>query len=107
MNDELRAVKFLIDIIHTDLTELAEAVRLYGENDFRRGQLYAFAECPEVLQLFPAFRSAGLDYDIERRSANQNKRSGASGHKEARRGFRRAFALELLCFFVLLNTRLC
>ena len=67
MNDELRAVKFLIDIIHTDLTELAEAGRLYGENDFRRGQLYAFAECPEVLQLFPAFRSAGLDYDIEKR----------------------------------------
>mgnify|MGYP005762635003 FL=1 len=67
MNDELRAVKFLIDIIHTDLTELAEAVRLYGENDFLRGQMYAFAECPEVLQLFPAFRSAGLDYDIEKR----------------------------------------
>ena len=67
MNDELLAVKFLIDIIHTDLTELAEVVRLYCENDFRRGQLYAFAECLEVLQLFPAFRSAGLDYDIEKR----------------------------------------
>ena len=46
MNDELRAVKFLIDIIHTDLTELAEAVRLYGENDFRRGAAARLCRMP-------------------------------------------------------------
>lgn len=67
MNDELYTVRLLITTIHTDLEELIEAARLYGESDFRKGQLYAYAECLEILQLCPSFRSSELDYDIEKR----------------------------------------
>ena len=40
MDDELYTVRLLITTIHTDLEELSEAARLYGENDFRKGQLF-------------------------------------------------------------------
>ena len=67
MNDELYTVRLLIATIHSDLEDFLDAARLYGENDFRKGQLYAYAECLEVLQLCPSFRSPELDYDIEKR----------------------------------------
>ena len=65
--DEHSAVANLIRTIHTALEELAEASLSDGENDFRRGQKYAYAECLEVLQQCPALRRTFLNYDIEKR----------------------------------------
>ncbi len=66
-SDESYTVKLLISAVHAALNELAEAIRLYGKNDFRTGQLYAYAECLEILQLCPSFRIPELDYDVEKR----------------------------------------
>ncbi len=65
--NERQIIKYLISVIHLSLQELAEARRVYGENNFRTGQLYAYAECLEILQLCPAFRARELNYDIELR----------------------------------------
>lgn len=66
MNDELYTVRLLIATIHASLEELIEAPSVRRKR-FRKGQLYAYAECLEILQLCPSFRSPELDYDIEKR----------------------------------------
>lgn len=68
-NNYLDVLKFLVDIIDTELDELTEAVELYGKNGFRIGQMYAYIECLEVLQHTPAAAFLNLDYDIENRYA--------------------------------------
>ena len=65
--NEKQVIKHLINVIHASLQELNEANNLYGDNDFRTGQIYAYAECLEVLQLCPIIRSTYLNYDIEKR----------------------------------------
>lgn len=65
--DENQVIEHRINVIHTSLLELAEADSIYGKNEFRTGQIYAYAECLEVLQLRPTFRTAYLNYDIKNR----------------------------------------
>lgn len=65
--NEMQVIEHLIDIIQTSLEELNEAKQLYGENGFCTGQIYAYVECLEVLQLCPTIRLYFLNYDIEKR----------------------------------------
>ena len=65
--NEKQVIKHLINVIHTSLQELNEANNLYGDSDFRTGQIYAYAECLEILQLCPIIRSTYLNYNIEER----------------------------------------
>ena len=41
--NEKQVIEHLINIIHTSLQELNEANNLYGDSDFRTGQIYAYA----------------------------------------------------------------
>ena len=49
--NEKQVIGHLINVIHTSLNELIESNNIYGDSDFRTGQIYAYAECLEVLQL--------------------------------------------------------
>ena len=65
--NEKKVIEHLINVIHTSLQELTQSNDLYGDSDFRTGQIYAYAECLEVLQLCHLIRSTYLDYNIEER----------------------------------------
>lgn len=65
--DEIHTVIYMISVIQSDMNELAEAERLEPHSDFRTGQMYAYAECLELLQLCSTFRDFGLDFEIEKR----------------------------------------
>ena len=65
--NEKQVIEHLINTIHTSLRELAESNKLYGENGFRTGQIYAYAEYLEVLQLCQTFRAIHLNYNIEKK----------------------------------------
>ena len=66
-SEETQAIDRLICVIHTELNELSQARRAREENDFCLGQMYAYTQCLEVLQLCPSIRSSRLNYDIEKR----------------------------------------
>ena len=65
MKSERQTLETLIQTIHLNLQELTETEN--AANNFCLGQIYAYVECLEILQLCPSFRSLGLDYDIEKR----------------------------------------
>ena len=65
MKSRQQTLKTLIRTIHLNLQELTETKSV--PNDFCLGQIYAYVECLEILQLFPSFRNLGLDYDIEKK----------------------------------------
>ena len=65
--NEKQVIKHLINVIHTSLQELTESNNLYGDSDFRTGQIYAYAKCLEVLQLCQKIRLTYLSYNIEKR----------------------------------------
>ena len=67
MKKEKQTIEMLIRIIHTDLQELFEVKEISENRDFLLGQIYAYVECLEILQLCPAFRRLGIDYDVEKR----------------------------------------
>ena len=60
-----QTLKVLIRTIHINLQELSETKSV--SNDFCLGQIYAYVECLEILQLCPSFRNLGLNYDIEKK----------------------------------------
>lgn len=62
-NSERRIVNLLIRNIQHSLHELYMA----APTDFTAGQMYAYAECLEILQLCPALRKRFLRYPIEER----------------------------------------
>ena len=66
MTNENKTLQILIQTIHMNLQELSETKRNFP-NDFCIGQIYAYVECLEILQLCPAFCVFGLDYDIEKK----------------------------------------
>ena len=63
--NEKQVIEHLINVIHTSLQELTQSNNLYGDNDFRTGKIYAYAECLEVLQLYQKIRLTYLSYNIE------------------------------------------
>ena len=65
MKSRQQTLKTLIRTIHLNLQELTETKSV--PNDFCLGQIYAYVECLEILQLCPSFRNLGLDYDIEKK----------------------------------------
>ena len=65
MKSRQQTLKALIRTIHLNLQELTETKNV--PNDFCFGQIYAYVECLEILQLCPSFRNLGLDYDIEKK----------------------------------------
>ena len=65
MKSRQQTLKTLIRTILLNLQELTETKSV--PNDFCLGQIYAYAECLENLQLCPSFRNLGLDYDIEKK----------------------------------------
>ena len=65
MKSKRQTLKVLIQTIHLNLQELTETKS--APNDFCLGQIYAYVECLEILQLCPSFRNLGLDYDIEKK----------------------------------------
>ena len=65
MKSRQQTLKALIRTIHLNLQELTETKN--APNDFCLGQIYAYVECLEILQLCPSFRNLGLDYDIEKK----------------------------------------
>ena len=65
--DEKQIIEYLIYVIQVSIEELNRTNRLYSKNDFCTGQLYAYVECLEVLQLCPLIRTHYLNYDIEKR----------------------------------------
>ena len=66
MTDEKQTIKRLLETIHSSLKEIYESGKEYVE-DFALGQIYAYVECLEILQICPAFRQCGLNYEIEKR----------------------------------------
>ena len=66
LNEE-QVIEHHINVIHISLQELAKSNNLYRENNFHTGQLYAYEECLEILQLCSPFRTAYLNYEIEKR----------------------------------------
>lgn len=66
MKNETQTVQTLIRVIHMALRDLTEE-NISDPGDFCRGQIYAYVECLEILQLCPSFREFGLDYDIEKK----------------------------------------
>lgn len=64
MTNEEQAIRRLIRTIHVSLEDIYESGRERCE-DFALGQIYAYVECLEILQLSPKFRKMGLDYEIE------------------------------------------
>ena len=65
MKSRQQTLKPLIRTIHLNLQELTETKSV--PNDFCLGQIYAYVECLEILQLCPSFCNLGLDYDIEKK----------------------------------------
>lgn len=65
MKSRQQTLKALIRTIHLNLQELTKTKNT--PNDFCLGQIYAYVECLEILQLCPSFRNLGLDYDIEKK----------------------------------------
>lgn len=65
--DEKQIIEYLIYFIQVSIEELNQTNRLYSKNDFCTGQLYAYVECLEVLQLCPLIQSKYLNYNIEKR----------------------------------------
>ena len=65
MKSRQQTLKALIRTIHLNLQELTKTKN--APNDFCLGQIYAYVECLEILQLCPSFRNLGLDYDIEKK----------------------------------------
>ena len=65
MKSRQQTLKTLIRTIHLNLQELTETKSVL--EDFCLGQIYAYVECLEILQLCPSFRNLGLDYDIEKK----------------------------------------
>ena len=64
MKNKRQILKDFIRAILLNLQELTETKSV--PNDFCLGQIYAFVECLEILQLCPSFRNLGLDYDIKK-----------------------------------------
>lgn len=62
MKKERQTIQLLIDSIQNALDDLTSADEI---NEFQRGQLYAYVECLEILQLYPKSSKLGIDYDIE------------------------------------------
>ncbi len=60
-----QTIKALIRTIHLNLQELTKTKSV--PNDFCLGQIYAYVECLEILQLCPSFSNLGLNYDIEKK----------------------------------------
>ncbi len=67
MINKRQTIKHLIETLNTSLEELYEAEKLSGHSEFRTGQIYAYAECLELLQKCKPFRRLGIDYEVERR----------------------------------------
>lgn len=67
MNSVKQVIRLLVNTIHTTLQELYEARTDSAQNDFAVGQIYAYVECLEILQLCPALHSHLLNYDIEQK----------------------------------------
>ena len=65
MKSRQQTLKVLICTIHLNLQELTETKSV--PDNFCLGQIYAYVECLEILQLCPSFRNLGLDYDIEKK----------------------------------------
>ncbi len=64
---EQETVRLLIGTIHDALQEIFAVKAASPAREFLRGEIYAYVECLEILQLCPRFCALGIDYEVEKR----------------------------------------